>query len=285
MTADAEAFADLVEPCMTSDPFSTNVIGVQLAGALDGSRPVGDDAIWLAVDGSDGGSGGVVGVGMHTPPRNLFLSRLPPGAASQVAAALLAAGRQLPGVSGEAATVAEFADAWTARTGTRSATQVSMRMYRLGTLIAPGGVAGEGRKAAPDDLGLVQDWFVHFNREAVPHALDDDAGGLAERRLAIGHLWLWVDEGRPVALAAVSSAAAGVARIGPVYTPPAHRRRGYGAAATSRATQAALEDGADQVVLYTDLANPTSNAIYQSIGYRPDHDAEDRIFTPKVGRG
>lgn len=89
---------------------------------------------------------------------------------------------------------------------------------------------------------------------------------------------LWRDEDTVVSLAGVSAPAAGVARVGPVYTPPAYRRRGYGAAVTAKATAAALSAGAHYVVLYTDLANPTSNSIYQRIGYKPDHDAEERAF-------
>ena len=69
-----------------------------------------------------------------------------------------------------------------------------------------------------------------------------------------------------------------MARVGAVYTPPAYRRRGYGAAVTAKATAAALSAGADHVVLYPDLANPTSNSVYQSIGYKPAHDAEERAF-------
>ncbi|MEV4678910.1 GNAT family N-acetyltransferase, partial [Actinomadura sp. NPDC049382] len=65
-----------------------------------------------------------------------------------------------------------------------------------------------------------------------------------------------------------------VARIAPVYTPDEHRRRGYGAAVTAAATRAALDVGAEDVVLFTDLANPTSNGVYRRIGYRP---VEDRV--------
>lgn len=74
-------------------------------------------------------------------------------------------------------------------------------------------------------------------------------------------------------MAGRNRAAAGVARVGPVYTPPEQRRQGYGAAVTAACTSDALDRGASDVVLFTDLANPTSNAIYQQIGYRPlcDH--------------
>jgi predicted GNAT family acetyltransferase len=82
-------------------------------------------------------------------------------------------------------------------------------------------------------------------------------------------------------MAARNQAAAGVARLGPVYTPIEHRRRGFGAAVTFACTRDALENGADQVVLFTDLANPTSNAIYQQIGYRPIRDSQIILFAAR----
>jgi predicted GNAT family acetyltransferase len=104
---------------------------------------------------------------------------------------------------------------------------------------------------------------------------DFDPDLAARGRLASGDLWFWLDDEQPVALAGRSRPAAGVARVGPVYTPPASRGRGYGSAVTAAATQSAVGDGAEQVVLYTDLSNPTSNAIYQQIGYVEDHDAQN----------
>jgi predicted GNAT family acetyltransferase len=83
-------------------------------------------------------------------------------------------------------------------------------------------------------------------------------------------LWLWEDGAGVVAsLAARTSAVAGVSRIAPVYTPPEHRRHGYGTAVTAACTADALARDAERVVLYTDLADPSANAMYQRIGFRP----------------
>jgi predicted GNAT family acetyltransferase len=81
-----------------------------------------------------------------------------------------------------------------------------------------------------------------------------------------------VVDGVPVAMAGRTAAVAGVVRVAPVYTPPALRRRGYGGAATVAVSRAALDGGASDVVLFTDLANPASNALYQRLGYRPVED-------------
>ena len=93
-------------------------------------------------------------------------------------------------------------------------------------------------------------------------------------------MWLWHDPtGVVVSLAGRNPTLAGVARLGPVYTPPQHRRRGYGTAITAACTRDALRGGAHHVVLFTDLANPTSNALYQRLGYRPVSDRTITTFT------
>lgn len=110
-------------------------------------------------------------------------------------------------------------------------------------------------------------WIDEFSRETSGIRLDPRE--VAVERLRYGGLTLWQDEqGTPVSLAGRTRAAAGVVRVGPVYTPPDQRRRGWAGAVTAAVSQAALDDGAREVVLFTDLANPTSNLLYQRLGYR-----------------
>jgi GNAT superfamily N-acetyltransferase len=264
------------ESFLRSDPLSTNVIAVVAARVATGAYPSSDDHLWATVD---DGAGRVLGVAMHTPPHSLFVSRMPAEATAALAGALADARRALPGVNGAVTATAPFADVWASLTGQGSRVVTAMRMYRLGELARPSGVPGRAARAAvPADIALVAAWLGAFHDEAQPHAPIQDWRSLAERLVAAGEAHLWHDGGSPVALAAVSAPADGVARVGPVYTPPGRRRRGYGAAVTAEATAAALAGGAQQIVLYTDLANPTSNSIYQAIGYRPDHDAEERLF-------
>jgi len=72
----------------------------------------------------------------------------------------------------------------------------------------------------------------------------------------------------------------GTLAAGPVHTPPERRRQGYAGAVATAVSQVALDDGADHVVLFTDLANPTSNALYQRLGYRPVEDRVALRFAP-----
>ena len=257
-----------------ADPFTTNVIGAHTAAIIGGQRPRGTDDMWAVV--SAGGQ--VVGVAMHTPPHNLFVSRMKPEPASRLARAIIERGRAVPGVNGEVTAVSAFADSWAAFSGEMTSFHMAMRMYRLGHLRYPPGVPGSARAADGGDLNLLKDWFAAFQSEAAPHRPGAEIGHLVELRLAADELTLWVDRGEPVSLAACSAAASGIARVGPVYTPPAHRRRGYGAAVTASATARACERGAVHVVLYTDVGNPTSNSIYQFIGYVVEHEASERRF-------
>lgn len=92
---------------------------------------------------------------------------------------------------------------------------------------------------------------------------------MVDDRLGFGGLALWEHAGTPVSLAGRTRPAAGLARVGPVYTPPELRGRGFGGAVTAAVTQAALDGGAEGVMLFTDLANPTSNTLYQRLGFHP----------------
>ena len=84
----------------------------------------------------------------------------------------------------------------------------------------------------------------------------------------------------PVAQASARAVVAGMSRIGPVYTPPEHRNRGYAAAVTAAAARWALDQGARHVLLYTDLANATTNRLYPRLGFRPHHDVLELRFVP-----
>ena len=92
--------------------------------------------------------------------------------------------------------------------------------------------------------------------------------------------YLWEHDGRPVSMAGVTGPTPHGIRVGPVYTPPAERGRGFGSALTAAASQAQLDDGRRFVFLFTDLDNPTSNKIYQAIGYEPVIDIDQWSFGP-----
>jgi predicted GNAT family acetyltransferase len=275
--AGARQFLTAAEPLLRSDPFSTNVMAVVASRIAAGQESDSAAYLWATVTASEGRV--VVGAAMHTPPQHVFVSRMPAQAAATLAHALAEVGRAVPGVNGAVEATRPFAATWTAVSGQPSILITATRLYRLRSLTRPRGVPGQAVAAAtPGDIDLMAIWLAAFHAEAQPEAPPQDWRALAERRITAGQVHLWQDDGVFVSLAAVSAPAVGVARVGPVYTPPASRRRGYGAAVTAHATATALATGAEHVVLYTDLANPTSNSIYQQIGFAADHDAEERAF-------
>jgi len=146
------------------------------------------------------------------------------------------------------------------------------RLYQLeapAALQTPTDVAGGARVATTAELDLVARWADAFRAEAHGDGAHFDATRWAARAIVHSSVWLWLDRDRgPVSMAARRAPAAGVARVGPVYTPPPLRRHGYASAVTARATFDVLDQAA-VAVLYTDLDNPTSNDIYRALGYRP----------------
>jgi GNAT superfamily N-acetyltransferase len=226
---------------------------------------------WTAGDGAvDGAVGGAF---LHTPPFPVLLSAVPPAAAAELAATTLA-GRPLAGVNGYDEVATAFAAAWADGTGGQVTVHRRMRLYRLADLVWPDPPpAGAPRTAADGDAALLTDWITAFSGE-VQEAEGADHAAAVRERLSYGGLTLWETGEGPVSLASRTRQVAGMVRIGPVYTPPRSRGHGYGSAATAEVSRAALAAGADEVLLYTDLANPVSNSIYQRLGYR---EVEDRV--------
>ncbi|HLZ36777.1 MAG TPA: GNAT family N-acetyltransferase, partial [Mycobacteriales bacterium] len=168
---------------------------------------------------------------------------------------------------GPAEAARAFAAAWAQVSGQAATLAMRQQIFRLDVVEPPPGVPGRARRAARDDLELVLRWSAAFDAET--GVADADVRANAIRRVAGGAMWLWEVAGTPVTMAARAPVVAGVRRIGHVYTPPECRRRGYAAALVATVSGDALRGGARSCTLFTDEANPTSNRIYRSIGYRP----------------
>jgi uncharacterized protein len=223
----------------------------------------------------------IVGAALMTPPFPVIVSCLDDErAVATLVTDLAASGRQVPGVTAPVEVAREFADAWAAPRGLLALQTLVERIYRIERVRPVVGVPGRARVATPDDRDLLVDWTTAFLREALRRGDDDEARLLVDRALATGTrtFYLWEVDGRPVSYAAAGGPTPSGIRIGPVYTPPAERGHGYGSAVTAATTQAQLDAGRRFVFLFTDLANPTSNKIYQAIGYEPVIDIDQWMF-------
>jgi RimJ/RimL family protein N-acetyltransferase len=212
---------------------------------------------------------------MHTPPFPVVLTAVAPPAAAELAGVTMAA-RPLAGVNAYPEAAEAFADGWRdGSRGRRADVHRRQRLYRLAGLVWPDPEPnGAGRLARDSDAPLTARWFAAFAREVDDMGNGEDQSAVAREKIGHGGVTVWEAGGEPVSIACNTVPVSGMVRIGPVYTPPELRGHGYASAATADVSRRLLEAGAEEVVLYTDLANPVSNSIYQRIGYRP---VEDRV--------
>ena len=220
-------------------------------------------------------AGAVAGAFMHTPPFPVVLTAVARDAAAVLVAVTMAA-RPLGGVNAYPEVAEAFADGWRdGNRGGRVDVHRRQRLYRLSELVWPDPApAGAARMADDADAKLTADWFAAFIDEVDDMGKGEDQSAAAREKIRHAGVMLWEADGDPVSIACNTMPVSGMVRIGPVYTPPEARGHGYASAATAALSQRLLEAGAEEVVLFTDLANPVSNSIYQRIGYRP---IEDRV--------
>ncbi|MEP6758698.1 MAG: GNAT family N-acetyltransferase [Actinomycetota bacterium] len=234
--------------------------------------------LWVVADGDD-----VTAAAMQTPPHNVVLAEpVASEAIEAIVEAIVEAGLRPPGVVGGVTEARAFADAWRAHRGGDYRTINRQGIYELTTVCEPGPADGAPRLATEEDLPLLLDWHADFIAEAVPeHVGADDA---MRRRIAgvvaDDGSWFWEADGEPVSMTGASAAPPVGTRIGPVYTPPSLRGRGYATALVAHVSAHALAHGSTRCYLHTDLANPTSNAIYQRIGYEWVCEATEIRFMP-----
>jgi predicted GNAT family acetyltransferase len=215
----------------------------------------------------------VVAVALQTPPFQLVLSEIDDAAAIPVLADDLV-GRDLPGAVGPVEQVRAFMEERTARGAPPARLVTSERIFQLTAVTPPRPTTGRARIAEHADRLLVANWLDAFMREALedePSDIEAVTDRWLSRRGRTLHLW---EDGEVVSLAGGGARTPNGVRIGPVYTPPEARNRGYASALVASISQGELDAGRRFCFLFTDLANPTANHIYQTIGYEPVRDVD-----------
>ena len=215
-------------------------------------------------------------VAVRTPPHKLQISRGTRRAAEELARFL--ATEKLPGTGGEAGTVGVFVEAW--RRVTRQSIHEGMRLliYQLRTVLAPISVPGKSREATLEDANLLAGWHDSFFAEIFPERSFASSQRVIEGLVRTHGIFVW-EHGQVVSMAARVAVTPNGERIGLVYTPPEFRQNGYAGACVATLSQTVLDTGRSSCFLFTDRANPTSNSIYQRIGYEPVSEFDDYWFT------
>jgi GNAT superfamily N-acetyltransferase len=270
---DLDAFWKLAEPVYRADPIRHTLALSVLDGLRKAPDPTAEAPLLVTFD----DNGRTAGAVFCTPPWPIGVSGLPDAAIPAFIELLRDIEFPVTGVNGPAGTAGLFSEAWLATTGATLGHEFSLRVYRLAELVPPA-VAGVARAATDADVEHLARWRVEFGGDT-GHMPEENHAEVIRRSMALGNAnLLWEVDGVPVSYAAATKPVDAMSRVGPVYTPPEHRGHGYGSAASAAVTQWALDTGADHVVLFTDLANPTSNSIYQRIGFVAHHDAADHRF-------
>ena len=262
-----QEFLERARPLLVTDEACHNLLlGVPATLIARGAAPDPQQYFAVVVDHDR-----VLAAAMITPPHPVVLSRIQqPPTCELIAQDLVAAKMMPPGVHGPVPVGEQFAGIWERLTGQRHEQTMAQRIYRLQEVRPVAGVPGSLRRASATDRPLLIEWLRAFNADAFgEHAAPTfDPEELADRRLQgrTEALYLWEHDG-PRALAGYTGPTPHGIRVGPVYTPPAHRNHGYASACTAGVSQLLLNLGYRFCFLYTDLSNPTSNRIYQRIGY------------------
>ncbi len=276
-------FLGLVRPALDKDEAANNLMyGLALLLERAPERYQRSPYRWPPLLAAVVDGGELAAAALMTPPFNIIVFSPRPEKAQAfaiLAKDLHSRGWNMPGVLGPSADALAFATAWSVETGARYRPGMIERCYELRQVIPPPQPPGRMRPAAERDIDLLVSWLYAFWREAIPGKIGtpEDAQNAVEARVEDGSYFVW-DDGGVVALAGTGRTTPHGCVVGPVYTPPQFRARGYATALTAALSQLLLDRGYQFAALFTDLANPTSNSIYQKIGYNPLCDFNEYIF-------
>ncbi|HEX2621277.1 MAG TPA: GNAT family N-acetyltransferase [Phototrophicaceae bacterium] len=214
----------------------------------------------------------IVAAGLRIPPHNLVL----PVTDSTDALELLTRDvyevyESIPGIVGTKENALSVVNTWAQLTGQQAHVETYERIYQLEKVISVTGVPGNARQATMDDYDLLYRWAYEFMIEAIGSAEPTQIARDLESRLKpeLGGMYLWEVDGQPVCMVGYTGFTPHGVRVGLVYTPVEHRKHGYASACTAAVSQFLLDTGRRFCFLFTDLSNPISNHIYQTIGYEP----------------
>jgi predicted GNAT family acetyltransferase len=229
--------------------------------------------------------GEVMAVALMTPPHNLIVSWIADDSTiGAIADELHSKGVAIPGVNSSADIARKFALKWCELSGRTFRVHMAQRIYQLNRVTKNPKAAGRLREPTQSDEALMRKWRAAFSMEAEgmdrEQAEKDAALPLRKSR----HLLLWEVEAAAVSMAGYSGRTPNGMRVAWVYTPPNNRGKGFAGACVAALSQKLLDDGRKFCFLYTDLANPVSNHVYQKIGYEPVTDATVYSFSEEVRR-
>ncbi len=123
------------------------------------------------------------------------------------------------------------------------------------------------REINRDELPLIEKWVYQFCEDVKLPTTKEKAKQTAHTLITTNRLFGLEVDGKLVSVAAKTRPTTNNITVNFVYTPKEERKKGYASNCVAALSQRMLNEGYKTTTLYTDLANPTSNKIYQKIGY------------------
>lgn len=268
----ASEFLEITESFLTGNEAANSLILGYAMNQAAGVESVMATSFYAVEDG-----GQPVLAAMYTPGIWPALSTGDTTAAAALSEVLFEKYPDAQGAIGENEVVRSFVDRWQELSGYLCEARMRQRIYTCSSVRQIELPEGEARQARVEDLDVVFGWRQAFHAE-----LDMTLGGdraSVNTQLEQGRFFVWETD-RPVSLAARGRKVGGGAVVNAVYTPPGLRGKGYASGVVAAVTRSILQDGLDYAYLFTDLDNPTSNSIYQKIGYEPIGDSTLWQFSP-----
>ena len=264
--ADPDAFLAAAAPIRARGEASASIFTSAAHTAMR-SPPASDERMYLATCTGNG----AFGVAVQRDDGPVIVGASDAGAAAAFADDLAGEWPALKGVMGAHDAAHAFARRWREHTGALAVLRVHLRQHVLTEVADVPQAPGSARRAGEADLPWLVDAQAAFLAEVGMPGTPERVHTWLPRRIARGEFRVWED-GEPVAFAGFNGAAPELARIAPVYTFPGHRHRGYATTLTAALARELLGSGKRSVFLTTDVTNPTSNAIYARVGFRPEND-------------
>lgn len=262
-----EAFLNVNEDLLLKDESMNNLI-LGISDLLKkGLRKFENPLFFTVVEGNR-----VLGQAIRSEVgRPFVLARVEAKALKPLAEAVFKKGIPLGGVVGPKESSTMFSDIWVELTGGSSQIAMHQGVYELTKVLEPKFIEGEMIVATTDNKKIVRDFTLGFIKECFPNdsSPEDRAKEVADRHIENGTLFLWkTSEGEIVSMASKNRESKNAATISLVYTPRNLRGKGFASCIVAKLSEKLLLDGKKKCNLFTDLTNPTSNSIYQKIGYK-----------------
>lgn len=279
---DAARFAEAAIPVLQEYEAENNLpIGI-IENIAAGDYAAREAFLATVYQAGPAGSVSAAAVVLRTPPFPVIVAYTPTAADPEVVRLVVdeihaTYGDDIGGFNADTRVGASYVDAWSARTGQKPVVHMRMRIYSCEQVAQLPDVPGAARAAGEEDADPIRRLVDGFYREALPEEHDPRHIDQFVRRAldadpARRGILLWETDGQVVSMAAYGGPTPRGIRVNAVYTPPKYRRRGYASACVAALTERLLQGGREFCFLFTDLSNPTSNKIYQDIGYKPVSD-------------